>query len=157
MRKPLVKSLLILTAAWSALLTTAGCASGGYKLTRQYAGFVNRQPLILRIVLYILTSIVFAATLLIDSVIFNTMDFWEGRVSQGTFEFQKDGKSYVAQHSYLPGTRLRQSHIQVFQTGGKMIQDVVLRETTDHAVEVFVDGRLIERVTELRESLVAAR
>lgn len=72
MKHVLIRPLMIGLAVWSAVLAT-GCASGGFKLTRQYAQFVNRQQLILRIVLYILTSIVFAATLLIDAVIFNTM------------------------------------------------------------------------------------
>ena len=44
-------------------VTQVGCASGGFKLTRQYARFVNKQQIIIRIVLYILTAVVFLATL----------------------------------------------------------------------------------------------
>ena len=77
-------------AACAIMALTAGCASGGFKLTRQYARWVNSQNIILRIVIYILTSVVFAVTMLIDFVIFNTLDFWNGTVAAGSYEF-KDG------------------------------------------------------------------
>src|SRR5688572_8030721 len=82
---------------------TSGCASGGFKLTRQYARWVNSQNIILRIVLYILTFIVFAVTLLIDAVVFNTIDFWEGKVSEGTYDFKDGDKVYQVRHEFLPG------------------------------------------------------
>ncbi len=64
--------------ACTIMAITAGCASGGFKLTRKYASWLNSNNIIIRIILYILTSVVFAVTILIDMVIFNTIDFWEG-------------------------------------------------------------------------------
>jgi hypothetical protein len=137
-------------AAWTAIIggLNTGCASGGYKLTRQYAGFVNKQNLILRVVLYLLTGIVFAATMLIDLVIFNTMDFWEGRVSQGTYNFNKDGVTYVAEHSLQPGG-LRQSKITTLN--GDVRQEMILRETAARKIQVVVDGVLKGEVSDLNE------
>lgn len=126
----------------------SGCASGGFKLTRKYASFVNKQNLIIRIVLYILTSIVFAVTLLIDSVIFNTMDFWEGKVSQGTFNFEKDGMKYAAHHS-LDGSGLKNSRIEVFSSENAKLQEVVLKETVSSNIEVYVDGKLRGQVSDI--------
>src|SRR4051794_31680669 len=95
-------------AAVMAMALTTGCASGGFQLTRQYAGFVNRQPTILGAVIYILTIPVFVVTLIIDMVYFNTMDFWSGKVSAGTYEFNKDGKVFQVVHEDLP-SKLKRS------------------------------------------------
>lgn len=126
-----------------------GCASGGFKLTRQYAGFVNKQQLIIRIILYILTGIVFAATLLIDLVIFNTMDFWEGRVSAGEYNFKDGDKTFYVQHSFQPGTKLKHSVIKVSSPELKVPQEVVLNETASGEIEVFIDGKLRSKVHSL--------
>lgn len=151
MRSAFMKSGLLCTGIWSALVMglTSGCASGGYKMTRQYAGWVNKQNLILRIVLYILTGIVFAVTLLIDAVIFNTMDFWEGRVSQGTYEFNKDERTYVAKHKLSAESGLRESRIEVSGKGLEKPQVLVLRETAQKDIEVLVDGVLKGRISDI--------
>lgn len=132
-----------------------GCASGGFKLTRKYAQFVNSQNIIIRIVLYILTSVVFAATLLIDAVVFNTMDFWEGRVSAGEHTFEKDGKLYAVKHFYSGEKNLRNTQIQVFDKDthgvGKAESVILLSETEDGQVNVFENGKLVRS-----EILVAA-
>lgn len=110
-----LKIVLIIGVAIASLVSL-GCASGGYKLTRTYAQFVNKQNIILRIVLYILTGIVFAVTLLIDAVIFNTMDFWNGRVSANDYQFEKDGQLFIVKHSYKGVDKnLRNTEIQVFK------------------------------------------
>lgn len=141
--------------ACAIMAMTAGCASGGFKLTRQYAGFVNKQNLIIRIVLYILTGVVFAATMLIDMVIFNTMDFWEGRVSQGTYEFQQGDKTYVAQHEILPGTQLKHSTIKIFDSTQNLIQQVVLQELPSGEIEMSIDGQVRTRVRDVSSLPVA--
>ncbi len=143
---------------WGALVLalTTGCASGGYKLTRQYARFVNHQNILLRIVLYLLTSVVFAVTLLIDMVVFNTMDFWNGRVSQGVYEFRDGDKTYVARHQIFPESGLRQSTIQVLNRERDTLQEVVLRETASEEIELFVDGKLQTRVRDLRSLPIAS-
>ena len=93
------------------LSMNTGCVSGGFKLTRQYAGWVNSQTLVLRVIIYLLTFVVFGVTLLIDSVVFNTMDFWQGKVSAGGYEFKDGDKTYLVQHSFKPGTQYRQTEI----------------------------------------------
>lgn len=136
-------------------LTTA-CASGGFKLTREYAGFVNRQQIIVRIILYILTAVVFAATMLIDMVIFNTMDFWEGRVSAGDYQFQQGDKTYQAHHEVLPGTKLKRSLIKVLDQNKKQLQEIALTEMPNGEIEVKVDGKLRGRVHGISEVPVAS-
>jgi hypothetical protein len=135
---------------------TSGCASGGFHLTREYAGFVNKQMIILRIILYIFTSVVFVATLLIDMIIFNTMDFWDGRVSAGDYSFSKGNKTYLAHHEILPGTLLKRSTLRVMDKDGKLLQQVVLSETTSHEIEMYVDGKLRTRVKDLAGLPVAS-
>lgn len=135
---------------------TSGCASGGYKLTRQYAGWVNKQNIILRIVLYILTFVVFTVTLLIDAVIFNTIDFWEGKVSAGSFEFKDGSKVYHVKHEFLPKSNLKRSTIQILDLNQNVVQDVVLAETAAGEIEMFVDGKLRTRVNGMSEFPIAA-
>lgn len=148
MQRFLGKSLFFfgsLTACTILALTT-GCASGGFKLTRQYAGWVNSQTVILRVIIYILTGIVFAVTLLIDMVVFNTMDFWQGHVSAGSFDFKDGEKTYQVKHEYLPGTQLRQSTIVVRDRDMNIAQEVQLTELTTGDIEMRVDGKLRARV-----------
>ena len=135
---------------------TAGCASGGFKLTRQYAGWVNSQQLIIRIILYILTAVVFAVTLLIDAVIFNTMDFWEGRVSSGTYHFNSEDKVYQVKHELQPGEgKLKLSTIRVMDQKNELLQVVVLKETSSGEIEMFVDGKIRARVQSINDAPVA--
>lgn len=152
MQKIFSRSLYI-TGTFTACLMmmfTTGCASGGFKLTRQYARFVNSQHIIIRIVLYILTIVVFAVTMLIDMVINNTIEFWEGRVSANTYEFQQDGKTYVAKHEVLSETNLKRSTITILDENKKLVQTVVLAETPKHEIELFVDGVLRTKVDGIR-------
>jgi len=149
-------SYLSMFAACSIMALTTGCASGGFKLTREYAGWVNSQNIILRIVLYLFTGIVYAITLLIDLVIFNTVDFWEGHISAGTYNFNKDDKTYQVKHEYLPETKLKQSTIHILDLKHKLLQEVVLRETQSHEIEMFVDGKLRARVHGISELPVAS-
>ncbi len=137
------------------LAFTTGCASGGFKLTREYARWVNSQNIILRIVLYIFTSVVFAVTLLIDFVIFNTIDFWEGKISAGSYEFEKDGRTYQVQHEVNPDSQLKRSTIEIRDEGAALVQKVVLRETPSGEIELFVDGKLRTRVRGISEIPIA--
>lgn len=139
----------------SILAVTAGCASGGYKLTRQYAGFVNKQMIIIRIVLYLLTGIIFAVTMLADMVIFNTMDFWEGRVSAGDYQFQNGDKIFHVQHTVQPGSNLKRSKIKVMDKNQTQIQEVILSETADGKMEMTVDGQLRAEVRDVQSLPVA--
>lgn len=153
-KRPL--SYMSALAAGTVMSLSTGCASGGFKLTRQYAGFVNRQMIILRIILYIFTYIVFAVTMLIDLVIFNTMDFWEGRVSAGDYQFKDVEKVYQARHEILPGSDLKRSTIKVFNHEDKLLQEVVLQEAETGEIEVLIDGQLRSRVRGISEVPIAS-
>ncbi len=141
--------------ACTIMAITAGCASGGFKLTRKYASWVNSNNIIIRIVLYILTSVVFAVTMLIDMVIFNTIDFWEGKVSGGKYEFKDGEKLYQVHHEIQPGTGLKKSTIKVLNPDQTVIQHVVLNETTTGLIEMTVDGKLRSRVQNITSIPVA--
>lgn len=142
--------------ACAIMAVTSGCASGGFKLTRQYARFVNKQNIVLRIVLYLLTGIVFAATLLIDMVVYNTMDFWEGRVSQGTYQFKDADKVYHVRHEILPDSELKRSTIEVFNENNERLQKVVVSETMNGEIELYVDDQLRSRVSNISSLPLAA-
>lgn len=131
------------------LAFTSGCASGGYKTTRQYAGWLNSQNVVVRVILYLLTAIVFFFTLIIDYVVFNTIDFWSGKVSSGTYKHEKDGQTFVAVHSFQEGTQLRQSVITVTDSSHQLLQTVRLTETADLKIELYVDGVLRAKVDSL--------
>lgn len=136
--------------ACSIMALTSGCASGGYKLTRQYARWVNSQNIILRIILYILTSVVFFVTLLLDVVVFNTMDFWNGTVAAGTYHFNDDTNTYMVKHEFQNNTQLRKSTIVISNSTTKIQkQEIVLQETPSGEIELFVDGQLRSKATGL--------
>jgi len=150
------KLLLTTLLATSITLVTTACASGGFKLTREYARFVNRQTLILRIVIYIFTSIVFAVTMLIDMVVFNTMDFWQGRVAAGSYNFNQDGKSFHVKHEVLPLNSRKRSTIEVRDADQKLLQVVTLEENAQGEIDLSVDGQLRTRVRDVNSLPVAA-
>lgn len=158
MQKLTAKPISYLSAflACFVMCFTSACASGGFKWTRKYAGFVNSQNIILRIVLYLLTGIVFAVTLLVDMVIFNTMDFWEGRVSAGSYNFKEGEKTFVVKHEFQGDSKLRKSTIKVMDKKNNLIQEVVLNETSSNEIEMFVDGKLRSRVNGIKELPVAS-
>lgn len=143
-------------AACSMMALSTGCASGGFKLTREYARWVNSKNIILRIVLYILTGVVFAVTLLIDMVLFNTIDFWEGKVSAGDYQFKDQDKTYVVKHEFLNGTDRKQSTIQIFNDEKALLQKVVLTQTEKGEIELYVDGKLKTRVSDIHSLPVAS-
>jgi nitrogen fixation protein FixH len=156
--KKLSLSNLILRGLLSlGLLATSfaqlGCASGGYKLTRKYSGFVNRQHIILRIVLYLLTGIVYAVTLLIDAVVFNTIDFWKGRVSANTYQFEEGNEQFVVKHFYEGEKKLRNSEIKVFSKKNLStpVQVILISEKSADEINVYVDGKLRTQVSDIQD------
>lgn len=134
---------------------STGCSSGGFKLTRQYARWVNSQNIILRIVIYLLTGIVFLFTILADMVIFNTIDFWSGTVSGGSYEFKKDGNTFYVNHEFQPGTQLKKSTIEVKNSKEELQQTVVLLETPSHEIQLWVDGKLRTTVENINSFPIA--
>lgn len=141
--------------ACAMLAFTTGCASGGYKLTRQYARWVNSQNIIIRIIIYLLTSVVFAVTLLIDAVIFNTIDFWEGKVSGGKFEFKEGEKIYQVHHEIIPGSGLKRSTINVTNADQVLVQQIVMNETANGEIELLIDGKVRSHVRNITSIPVA--
>ena len=142
-------------AACGFMALSTGCASGGFQLTRKYAGFVNKQHIIIRIVLYLLTGIVYAVTLLIDMVIFNTIDFWEGRVSAGEYNFKQGERTFHVRHEVLPGSTLKKSTIQVLNKDQSLAQTVILQQTLSGEIELHVDGVLRSKVRDIHSLPVA--
>lgn len=154
----MLKKFLFYVGAFFAcglMAVSSGCASGGFKLTRQYARWVNSQNIILRIIIYILTGIVFVVTMLIDAVVFNTLDFWDGKVSEGKYEFKDEDKTYHVHHEFIPGTQRRRSTIQTFDKDSRLLQEVVLNETPEGEIQMKVDGQLRAQVRDLDSLPVA--
>jgi predicted methyltransferase MtxX (methanogen marker protein 4) len=105
--------------------------------------------------LYLITGVIFAVTMLVDLVYNNTMDFWEGRVSQGIFEFNKDGKTFVANHEILPGN-LKRSTIDVKNKENQLLQKVVIQQLASGEIEVVVDGTTRARVRDILSLPIAS-
>lgn len=134
--KKLILALLILTSSSLHL----GCASGGYYLTRKYSAWVNGIHILPRILVYILTSVIYGIAMIIDLVIFNTVDFWEGKVSGGSYFFEKDGVKYnVAHEIYNESSNLRKSTILISKANQKTSKLEII-ETPNHEIDLFVDG-----------------
>lgn len=136
--------------------STVGCMSGGFKITRGYARWVNSQHIVLRVIIYIFTTVVFGITMLIDAVIFNTVDFWQGKVSQGDSQFKDAGKVYHVKHEILPGSNLKRSTIHVKDEAGKALQLIVLNETMTGEIEMSVDGVVRSRVRDITSIPIVA-
>lgn len=153
MKKMAISLVAIIACALTSI--TSGCASGGFKLTRQYARWVNSQMIILRIVLYILTLPIYGITMLIDLVVFNTMDFWKGTVAAGAYQYNQDGKHYFVKHEIQPGTQLKKSTIEVKSQNLTLIQTMVLQETPSGEIEFLVDGKLKTKVTDISSFPIA--
>lgn len=136
------KIILVFSAFLSAglAMVTTGCASGGYSLSRGLAGWINKQNIFLRIILYLFIGGAFFFTILLDMLIFNTVDFWTGRVSAGTYEFKDAKRVYVVNHSFEGD--LHRTQILVNDLDGKKIGEVLLKETASHEVEYFENGNL---------------
>lgn len=153
MQKLLSKLLYHLGTATACLMMifNTGCVSGGWELTRDYSTWINSKKVGLRVVLYLLTSIVFIVTMFIDVIVNNTIDFWKGTVSDSTQVFHKDGKSFYVQHETLPG-QLKRTTVQIKDAGGKLLQTVVLAETPKQEIELIVDGVLRTKVENIDQA-----
>lgn len=139
--------------ACAILSLQTGCASGGFQVTRSYSRWLNTNGVILRVILYILTSVVFVVTLTLDAVIFNTIDFWKGQISKGDFEFKEGGKTYFVHHEIQEGTQLRKSTISFIENGQNKI--ITIAENQQGEIELFIDGHLSAQVRDLHSSPVA--
>lgn len=134
------------------MLLNTGCVSGGWELTRDYSKWLNSKKVALRVVLYILTMPVFFVTIMIDTLVNNTIDFWNGTVSESTQAFHKDGKSFYVQHEILQETGLKRSTIEIKDSNQKLLQTVVLSETINHDIQLFVDGVLRTEVKNIEQA-----
>lgn len=128
-----------------------GCASGGFKLTRKYSKFINSQNVVILSFLYILISFVFIVTLVIDAVIFNTIDFWEGRVSSGVYPFEKVGTLYAVHNEVHGASELKRSTIKISTANKKLLQEIQLKETPLGHIQLYVDGILRKKVENIQD------
>jgi len=76
------------------------------------------------------------------------MDFWQGRVSSGTFDFKDADKTYHVLHETLPGTHLKRSTITI-TSPAEPIKVIVLNETPAGEIELSIDGRIHTRVRDI--------
>lgn len=153
MKTLLSKSLYRLGTATACLMMmfNTGCVSGGWELTRDYSNWINSKKVGLRVVLYLLTSLVFVITMFIDVFINNTVDFWKGKTSDSSTVFHKDGKSIFVQHETNPETQLKKSTI-VIKENDKLLQTIVLKETANLEIELIVDGALHTKVESIDQA-----
>jgi hypothetical protein len=137
-----------LLAAITACGIGAGCVSGGFMTTRTVAKWLNSQNIVLRVVLYVFIWPVFLITMLADEVIFNTIDFWSGKVTAQNSVFEKDGVRVQVAHSLTP---LRRS---VFTIDGKNGEHSIieLRESALGSIEVYKDGQKRTEVKDIRSA-----
>lgn len=142
--------------ASSVIALSTGCLSGGFKLTRQYARWVNSQMIILRIVLYIVTLPIYAVTLVVDAVLFNTMDFWNGTVAAGAYKFDHEDKTYFVNHGFQPGTQLKKTQVQIKDKSLALLQTMDLLETPSGEIEMYIDGKLRTKVTDVNSFPIAS-
>lgn len=142
------KWVLSIVSVWVALIATqfSGCASGGYKLTRKYSQWVNSNHIIIRVIVFLVTMPLYGILLLIDAVIFNTIDFWTGTVAKGTYEFNKGDKTYVVTHDIKDG--LRNSLIKI-TNADKTQNTIEIRETATHEIEMYRDGQIQAKASSL--------
>ena len=125
-----------LLAAVLASGVVVGCASGGFTTTRSVSKFINSKGIILRIVLYIVLWPVLIITMLADEIVFNTIDFWTGKVSAQNKVFEKNGVRVMVAHSLTP---LHRSVLTIEPKKGDRTV-IELRETATGSVEVYRDG-----------------
>lgn len=154
MRKTLSKFLYVFGTATACLMmiSNTGCVSGGWELTRDYSKWLNSKKVALRVVLYILTMPVFFVTILIDTVVNNTIDFWNGTVTESTQVFYKDDKTYYLQHELLSDAKLRRTTIQIQDASFKTLQTIILAETLQNEVELIVDGVIRTKVENIDQA-----
>jgi hypothetical protein len=120
-----MRKLISVLLCFSFVAGTSGCATGGYKLTRDWSRFVHGQNIIVRVLMYIIPIAPIGAliTTIVDSVFFNLIDFWQGKVTANTLNFTKDN----------------------IRSGDSM-QTLVLSETRQGDIEMTIDGKLQARV-----------
>jgi len=149
LRKPV--TILLLPFFFMASVAITGCASGGFHWTRKWAGFVNSQHIIIRILLYIFLGIVFTVTLLLDLVIFNTMDFWEGKVSDGSHTFKDGTTLYAVQHWHSGAEgRLRNTRIEVTDaSSGRVSRTILITEVSENRIQLFENGKLLAEADDI--------
>jgi hypothetical protein len=74
----------------------------------------------------------------------------------GDYQFKDGTKTYNAHHEYLPGTKLRRSVIHVTDSAGAAAQEILLSETPSSEIELYVDGKLRMRVSDIASVPMAA-
>lgn len=135
--------------ALAGTMTLQSCLSGGWKVTRMVAKWNNSLTIIPRILIYVAFFIiqVYTITALIDSIVFNTIDFWTGTVSAMNYKYQKDGNDVAVEHSRFP---LRRSVITTSKDG--VVKSVVeIKELESGKIALVVNGVLRGEFNNIRD------
>ena len=144
-----VAALITLTAFSSVALT--GCAAGGFKLTRGLARWNNSKSIVPRILIYIAFGLllpVYIITLLVDFVVMNTIDFWEGTVASQNVNYEEKGVHYAVAHVRDP---LRHTTIRM-SIGDQLKSVVELRELENGKIALSIDGVRRAELNDIRDA-----
>ncbi|MBL8994902.1 MAG: DUF3332 family protein [Spirochaetia bacterium] len=126
--------------ALAGTMTLQSCLSGGWKITRMVAKWNNGFAVFPRILIYIAFFLlqVYTITSLIDGIVFNTIDFWNGTISAMNYKYQKDGMDVAVVHSRFP---LRRSVITTSK--GDVVKSVVeVNELENGKIALVINGVL---------------
>ncbi len=125
------------------------CLSGGWKVTRIVAKWNNSMGVLPRILIYIAFFIlqVYTVTALIDSIVFNTIDFWNGTVTGMNKQYKKNGMDVAVSHSRTP---LRQSIITTSK-GDQVISVVQISELASGKIALTINGVLRGEVNSIHD------
>jgi hypothetical protein len=144
-----LKFVPLVLLALASTLTFQACMSGGWKITRTVARWNNSLSILPRILIYIAFFIipVYGVASLIDAIVFNTIDFWNGTVSAMNYNYKKDGMDVSVAHTRFP---LRQSIITT-RKGDVVKSEVKICELTTGKIALYVDGVLRGEVNNIKE------
>lgn len=151
-----IRTLSVFLTLWMVGASSSGCATGGYRFTVTYSRWLHAQPLLLRVVLYILIGWVAFVTALIDVLVNNVIDFWSGKVTTASLDqkFEKNGYMIAAHHERSP---LRKSVFDISPIDPNSKEgkhQVVFQEKQDGSIEVLQDGKLMMSAGSFEEGKV---
>ncbi|MEW6055997.1 MAG: DUF3332 family protein [Bdellovibrionota bacterium] len=134
-----VRSLCVLLVLGLFGLSFSGCAGGNFNLVRSVAKWNLRMSLLPRVIVYLAFIIipVYPIALLLDAILFNTIEFWTGKpvLTAKNQKFEKDGVTVEIAHFLDP---LRRTVItSTMKDGSRSLTE--LRETEGKSIEIYVD------------------
>lgn len=152
--KSFIRTWAILLILCFSNIGLSGCAAGNFSLTRSVGRWNRKFTEIPRVLIYIAFVIipVYPIAMLVDLVVTNTIDFWQGgSASAMNNTIYKDGYKIKIAHSADP---LRKSIMQSYDKNEKLVSTVELRETEQHTIEVYLDGVKKSEVNSIEDGMV---